>query len=319
MIVVASSNGRIGINAATEILRQGGTAVDAVEAGIRLVEANPEDHSVGYNGYPNILGEVELDASMMNGRTLESGAVGALKGYVHAITLARQVMERLPHVLLVGDGASRFAAEMGHVPQPEMLQPETRTVWANCLRANMSDSDIEAIGERTDLARWVELATDPERTKGTVNFIAQDKNGNICTGVSTSGWAWKYPGRLGDSPIIGAGNYADNRYGAAACTGMGEMAIRASTAHSLVFYLKMGLSLAEASERAMADLRDLGGRYISVMNLVAIDKEGNHAGYSSAEDRSYIYQTPDMPECEELPRTVVSIPPRWGKTGLQRI
>ncbi len=317
MIVVASSNGRIGIQAATQILRQGGTAVDAVEAGIRLVEANPEDHTVGYNGYPNILGEVELDASIMNGRTLESGAVGALKGYVHAITLARQVMERLPHVLLVGDGASRFAAEMNNPPQPEMLRPETRTVWADRLRpemgqVNLSDDAVAQLASRADLARWVELATDPERTKGTVNFIAQDSVGNICTGVSTSGWAWKYPGRLGDSPIIGAGNYADNRYGAAACTGMGEMAIRASTAHSLVFYMKMGLSLAEACERAMIDLRDLDGRFISVMNLVAIDKDGNHAGFSSEDGRTYIYQTPDMAECEELPRTVVSVPPRWG-------
>ncbi len=312
MIVVASSNGRIGITAAIEILRQGGTAVDAVEAGIRLVEANPEDHTVGFNSYPNILGEVELDASMMNGRTLESGAVGALKGYLHAITVARQVMEQLPHVLLVGHGANRFAAEMGHPPQAEMLLPETRDVWANRLRADMSDADITQIAQRTDLAQWVELATDPERAKGTVNFIAQDKEGNICTGVSTSGWAWKYPGRLGDSPIIGAGNYADNRYGAAACTGMGEMAIRACTAHSLVFYLKMGLGVMEASQRAMADLRDLDGRFISAMNLVAIDKDGNHAGFSSVDGRTYIYQTPDMPDCEELPRTVVPVPPRWG-------
>lgn len=312
MIVVASSNGRIGINAATQILRQGGTAVDAVEAGIRLVETNPEDHTVGFNGYPNILGEVELDASIMNGRTLESGAVGAMSGYLHAITVARQVMEQLPHVLLVGDGANRFAAEMGHPLQTEMLLPEIRDVWRNRLRPDMDDDDIAQIAERSDLSRWVELATDPERAKGTVNFIAQDKDGNICTGVSTSGWAWKYPGRLGDSPIIGAGNYADNRYGAAACTGMGEMAIRACTAHSLLFYMKMGLSVTEASARAMADLRDLDGRFISVMNLVAIDKDGNHAGFSSVDGRSYIYQTPDMPDCEEIGRTVVPIPPRWG-------
>lgn len=317
MIVVASSNGRIGMDAATEILRQGGTAVDAVEVGIRLVEANPDDHTVGFNGYPNILGEVELDASIMNGRTLESGAVGAMKGYLHAITVARQVMERLPHVLLVGDGASRFAAEMGHPPQTNMLLPETREVWANRLRQDTGDvslanGDVSQIVNRTDLSRWVQLATDPERAKGTVNFIAQDKDGNICTGVSTSGWAWKYPGRLGDSPVIGAGNYADNRYGAAACTGMGEMAIRGVTAHSLVFYMKMGLSVAEASERAMIDLRDLDGRFISVMNLIALDKNGNHVGYSSVAGRTYVYQTTDMPECEELPRTVVPIPPRWG-------
>lgn len=312
MIIVASSNGRIGIEAANEVLRQGGTAVDAVETGIRLVEANPEDHTVGYNGYPNILGEVELDASIMNGRTLESGAVGALKGYLYAITVARQVMEKLPHVMLVGDGANRFAAEMGHPPQTDMLLPEIRAVWANRLRKDLLNGDISEITGRTDLSHWVQMATDPERAKGTVNFIAQDKDGHICTGVSTSGWAWKYPGRLGDSPIIGAGNYADNRYGAAACTGMGEMAIRACTAHSLVFYIKMGMSVTEASERAMMDLRDLDGRFISVMNLIALDKDGNHAGYSSVHGRSYIYQTPDMPECEELPRTVVPIPPRWG-------
>jgi beta-aspartyl-peptidase (threonine type) len=221
-------------------------------------------------------------------------------------------MEQLPHVLLVGDGANRFAAEMGHPQQTEMLLPKTRAVWANRLRPDMDDNDIAQIASRTDLSRWVELATDPERAKGTVNFIAQDKEGHICTGVSTSGWAWKYPGRLGDSPIIGAGNYADNRYGAAACTGMGEMAIRACTAHSLVFYLKMGLSVAEASKRAMADLRDLDGRFISVMNLIALDKDGNHAGYSSDEGRTYIYQTPDMPDCEEIDRTVVPVPPRWG-------
>ena len=312
MIVVASSNGRIGIEAATEILRQGGTAVDAVEAGIRLVEANPEDHTVGFNGYPNILGEVELDASIMNGRTLESGAVGALKGVWHAITVARQVMEQLPHVMLVGDGANRFAAEMGHPQQNIMLLPETREVWASRLRNDLRNGDLSQIASQRELSRWVQIATDPERAKGTVNFIAQDKDGNICTGVSTSGWAWKYPGRLGDSPIIGAGNYADNRYGAAACTGMGEMAIRACTAHSLVFYMKMGQNLAEASEQAMKDLRDLDGRFISVMNLIALDKDGNHAGYSSVSGRTYIYQTPNMPDCEELPRTVVPIPPRWG-------
>lgn len=312
MIVIASSNGRIGIEAATKVLRQGGTAVDAVEAGIRLVELNPEDHTVGFNGYPNILGEVELDASMMNGRTLESGAVGAMTGYVHAISVARQVMERLPHVLLVGDGANRFAAEIGQPRQKEMLLPETRDVWANRLRHDMNETEIAQIGSQPDLSRWVELATDPERAKGTVNFIAQDKNGDICTGVSTSGWAWKYPGRLGDSPIIGAGSYADNRFGAAACTGMGEMAIRACTAHSMVFYMKMGLSVAEASARAFADLRDLDGRYISVMNTIALDKEGNHAGYSSVEGRSYIYQTPAMADFEEIGRTVVPVPPRWG-------
>src|ERR687884_2062386 len=113
MIIIASSNGDVGIPAAWEILQGGGTALDAVEAATRLVEDNPADHSVGYNGYPNLLGEVELDASIMDGTTLRAGAVGALRGYRHPISVARRVMEDLPHVMLVSEGAARFAAEIG--------------------------------------------------------------------------------------------------------------------------------------------------------------------------------------------------------------
>ncbi len=290
MIVIASKNGAIGIGEAVEVLKQGGTAIDAVEAGIRLVEANPEDHTVGYGGYPNLLGEVELDASIMNGRTLESGAVGAMKMYPYAISVARKVMETLPHVLLVGDGAERFAAEMGFAKQ-ELLTAEARAVWARRLQQDMPAHTFDHLQEQTAIREWVRLATDPERAKGTVNFIAQDKHGDIACGVSTSGWAWKYPGRIGDSPIIGAGNYADNRYGAAACTGMGEMAIRGATAHSYLFYMKMGLSLQEAGTRAMQDLNDLGGRFLSMMRIIALDKNGSHAGFSSGEGHTYIFQT----------------------------
>ncbi len=310
MIVVASSNGKVGIETAVQILRDGGTAIAAVEAGIHLVEDNPEDHTVGYGGFPNLLGDVELDASMMNGRTLESGAVGAVKGYPHPISIARKVMETLPHVLLVGDGAQRFAAEMGFSTQ-EMLSAEARTIWEERLQKDMSPDTFAQLQEQTELRNWVRLATDPERAGGTVNFIAQDGNGDIACGVSTSGWAWKYPGRLGDSPIIGAGNYADNRYGAAACTGMGEMAIRGATAHTVVFYMKMGLSLEEAGQRAMADLNDLDGRFLSVMNIVALDKNGRPAGFTSSEGRTYIYQTDDMTEAAEVDRTYVPVQSRW--------
>ncbi|NHZ72577.1 MAG: asparaginase [Aquificales bacterium] len=310
MIVTASVNGKVGIEAAVQVLREGGTAVDAVEAGIRLVEANSDDHTVGYGGFPNLLGEVELDASIMNGRSLESGAVGAVKGYPYPISIARKVMETLPHVLLVGDGAERFAAEMGF-SQQELLTEEAHAIWRSRLQKDMPPDVFAHLQEQTELRDWVRLATDPERAKGTVNFIAQDKNGDIACGVSTSGWAWKYPGRLGDSPIIGAGNYADNRYGAAACTGMGEMAIRAATAHTLVFYMKMGLSLEEAGKRAMDDLNDLGGRFLSLMRIIALDKDGNHAGFGSAKDLFYIYQTADMSAPAEVARTYVPIQSRW--------
>ena len=312
MIIVASSNARVGIQQGMEILRAGGSALDAVEAAIRLVEDNPADNSVGYNGFPNILGELELDASIMDGATLESGAVAAMRNYREAISIARKVMETLPHVLLAGDGAERFAAEMGYKRQAEMLTEEIRSFREKRLRQDMPAEVFAELAERSDLYEWVKLATDPQRTRGTVNVLAQDAQGNLCTGVSTSGWAWKYPGRVGDSPIIGAGNYADNRYGAAGCTGMGEMAIRAATAHSVIFYLKNGLSLEEAGIQAMQDLNDLGGKYVSVMSIVALDKDGRPAGFTSMADRTYIYQTDDMAEYVELPRTYVEIQKRWN-------
>ena len=314
MIVIASSNGNVGIEAAMDVLRKGGSAVDAVEAGIRLVEANPADRSVGYNGYPNILGQAEMDACIMRGDTLETGAVAGMKAQFYAISVARKVMESLPHVLLVGEGADRFSREMGFEDSAEMVGDEVMGIWEKNLRRDMADdlfSDIHT-DDSIPLADYVRMATDPERVMGTVNFSAQDKNGDICSGVSTSGWGWKYPGRVGDSPIIGAGNYADNRYGACACTGMGEMAIRASTAHSLVFYMKMGVPLVEAAQRTMADLRDLGGRFIAGMNLVALDKDGNHTACTSHTGRTYIWQTDDMATFEETERTYVDIPSRWA-------
>ena len=319
MIVVASANGDVGIQAAMDVLKSGGSAVDAVEAGIRLVEDNEKDHSVGRNSYPNILGDLELDASIMNGRTLESGAVAAMKNYPAAISVARQVMERLPHVHLAGEGAERFAAEMGLPRDEAMVSEAIMAIRERHLKSAMPEETFNNLASQTDLWDWVKVATDPEKKYGTVNFIAQDGNGDICCGVSTSGWAWKFPGRVGDSPMIGAGNYADNRYGAAACTGMGEMAIRACTAHSLVFYMKMGLSVHHASTRAMEDLRDLGGSYVSRMSLISLDKEGNHGGFTSHKPNEdthekvsmYIFQRDDMAQYEATPRSYVEIPERW--------
>jgi len=320
MLIIASHNGAIGIADAMRALQSGASAMDAVETGIRAVEANPEEHSVGYNGYPNILGELELDASIMDGRSLNSGAVALMRGFPYAISVARQVLERkLPHVLLAGAGAERFAREIGAEHWDEMLTEEIRTVWWKRLaavgatqRVDRHSTENPVLTADTPLLDWVKLATDPERVKGTVNFIAIDRAGDIASGVSTSGWAWKYPGRIGDSPIIGAGNYADNRYGACACTGMGEMAIRASTARSLVLYLQMGPSLRDAGRRAMSDLRDLGGDYIGGMNLVALNRDGEHVGFASEAGRTYIFQRADMAAHEEVECEVVEIPPRWG-------
>jgi beta-aspartyl-peptidase (threonine type) len=304
MIVVASKNGMVGIKESMEVLKAGGSAIDAVETGIRQVEANPDDHTVGYGGYPNLLGQVELDASIMDGRTLAAGAVGAIQSYRYPISIARKVMEHLPHVFLVGHGAERFAMEMGF-EQEDLLTEAARQVWQQRLRGSMSEETLAQLAEQPDLSKWVKMATDPEQVAGTVNFIAQDSQGNICAGVSTSGVAWKYPGRVGDSPIIGAGIYADNCYGAATCTGIGEMAIRGGTARSVVLYLKMGLALAKAGQQAMEDLNDLGGPYRARMNLIVLDSTAQHAGFSNAEGRTYIWMTDDMQEPEEVLRIYV--------------
>jgi beta-aspartyl-peptidase (threonine type) len=152
------------------------------------------------------------------------------------------------------------------------------------------------------IRRFARLAVDPDRPNETVNLIAVDARGSLAAGVSTSGWAWKYPGRLGDSPVIGAGNYADNRYGAAACTGRGEMAMRLCTAHSVVMYLKMGMRLVDAGVQAMKELAYLVDPYFGRVSIVAVDARGNHAAFSNAPDATYVYMTESMETYVEAPR-----------------
>jgi L-asparaginase / beta-aspartyl-peptidase len=311
-IAVASANGKGGLPAAIEILRDGGSALDAVIAGTTIVEANPEDHTVGFSGLPNMLGEVELDASVMEGGGLRAGAVGALKGYQDAVELARKVMDALPHVLVVGDGASQFAAELGFHPK-ELLTAEAEAIW----RKRIKDDDDRDASYLTRVRELVAAsASDPdyadlgEPPHGTVNFIARDRDGDIACAVSTSGWAWKYPGRLGDSPIVGAGNYADNRWGAAACTGRGEMAQRCLTAHSVVTFMRFGMTLDEAIRQAMQDLDHLDDPFRSEMNIVAIDKDGNPGGASTAPGKTYVFMAEGMQEPEERSRTYVPPSPQ---------
>ena len=315
MLVISSRNGDVGIEAAMDVLKRGGSALDAVEAGIRLVEANADDHSVGFGGYPNLLGEVELDAAMMNGaepdqrrgwraQGLQIPDFGGAQG--DGETAARLPRRRRRGALCCGNGlrGGGFAHGLHRAKRGSVACRLTcRTArWRTC-------------PELPDLWRYVEITTDPERTHGTTNFIAQDARGDIAVGVSTSGWAWKYPGRIGDSPIVGAGLYADNRYGAAACTGTGEMAIRAATAHSIVFYMKMGVPLVEAGQRAMTDLNDLGGRYLSGMNFIALDRDGNHAGFSNREGATYLCYADTMSAPEEVARQCVPLTQRWERVN----
>ena len=179
MLLLGSWNAVDAMPASMQILKDGGTALDAVEAAIRLVEADPDEHTVGVGGWPNVLGEVELDASIMDGRNRASGAVGAIRGFPHPISVARRVMERLPHVFLVGQGAADFAKEMGFAPQETLTDVAARE-WIERVQANVPIDRIPYLLHRREMTPWVNFAKDPRRIHGTINVIAVDEPGRYC-------------------------------------------------------------------------------------------------------------------------------------------
>ena len=307
MIVVTNNEGTPGVPVTARLLAEGKPALDAIEAGIRLVETDESIRTVGRGGWPNLLGEVELDAAVMDGTTLRTGAIGAIKGYLHPISIARAVLQRLPHVFLVGSGAERFAREIGAEPGENLIADSAR-VWRNWFEAEVSEADRKRWPD-VPLIELCKHAVDPERGRDTTTFIAQDASGQICGGVSTSGWGWKYPGRLGDSPVIGAGMYADTRYGACACTGAGEMTIRAGTSRAVVLYMKMGMSVEAAVREAVEDMRALKGGLINRVTIHAIDTKGNHkvvAVNGNRQNTYYIWNKGDAAP-RLLPAEIVTI------------
>ena len=203
-----------------------------------------------------MLGQVELDASVMDGRTLASGAVGAVKGYPNPIEIARKVMELTPHVMLVGEGAELFAKRHGFTTS-ELLTEASSGPGRSASRArhgaggNAYEDSISSSGDVVD--DWVKLLHDRDLRHDQCHRARRPRRHRLRRDDQRLGFKW--PGRVGDSPIIGAGNYADNRFGAAACTGRGEMAIRCNTAHSIVMYMRFGMPLDEALTAAMHDLR----------------------------------------------------------------
>ena len=275
MFILVNEEGKVGLRSGLEALRRGATALDVVEAAIRPVEADPAVHSVGRGGWTNLLGASECDASIIDGRSRRAGSVAALRGHLHAISVARQVMERLPHVLLVGEGATRFAREI-KAEAVEMVTGEARAEHREWIGRNLPPGALEAL--RADpslaLAEHAWTATRAVLEKGTTIAVVIDAEGAMAAGVSSSGWAYKYPGRVGDSGVIGAGIYADQRYGACGCTHTGEMTIRAGTARAVVMAMKKGASVEEACLEAIEDLRSLEGGLIGSVTVHAIDREG---------------------------------------------
>ena len=274
MLLVANAEAWPGFPTTIELLRAGTDSLTAMVEGISKVELEPKVRSVGYGGWPNMLGVMECDAAVMDGNTREIGAVGAVPNTIPVARLAHEVLKRLPHVMLTGDGARRFATETGFSVDDVLLE-DSKRVWWERLEKEMTPGQVAAFPD-TPLAPLLKTITDPERVRDTTVWLSADASRGIHAATSTSGWAWKYPGRLGDSPIPGAGYYADSRYGAAACTHTGEMTMRASTARSIVLAMKLGYSLTDAVKLAVDELDELTGGFLGGVVIHAVDANGNH-------------------------------------------
>jgi isoaspartyl peptidase/L-asparaginase-like protein (Ntn-hydrolase superfamily) len=311
-VIVGSERSEVGLPLGMAVLRDGGTAMDAVEVALRACEDNLADHYVGTSGLPNARGVVELDASLMVGSTRAFGAVAALQGYPHPISVARAVIERLPqHCVLVGEGAATFAAECGF-ETADLLTDESRRLFAEALA--VTDDAVE--GERTasqagdhayrlaalDLVRRFAPHDGPW---GTINVLALDAHGELVVGVSTSGYPWKYPGRVGDSALPGAGTWCDLRAGGAACTGRGELSLRAGTARSVVEALRRGDDVEKACLDALADAGELPDEFRAELRVLALTPDGRHGGAAGQPDSTYAVMTTDSAAPEIHPRSVL--------------
>jgi N4-(beta-N-acetylglucosaminyl)-L-asparaginase len=290
-VVIASANGLEAVKKAWSVLQAGGDPLDAVVSGVNIVEDDPDDVTVGYGGIPNEEGVVQLDASVMDGRTMKAGAVGALEGIKNPSKVARLVMERTNRVFLVGPGALKFAKAHGF-PEENLLTERSRKIWLYWKeRLSSKDDWIERGDEEEkdpDIRWYIErFGVEDFRPQGTINCDALTASGDLVGTTTTSGLFFKVPGRLGDSPVIGAGLYVDNEVGACGSTGWGEGNLRSCGSHSVVEFMRQGKSPQEAGlkvlERIVAfakDNRDKKGRPNYNINFYAVNKNGQYAGTS---------------------------------------
>jgi len=263
---------------ALKVLQGGGSALDAVEQGVRLVETSGNT-SVGLSGKPNAAGVVQLDACIMNGPEHQAGSVAGVEGVVHPISAARLVMEKTPHVMLVGAGAHWFAEQNG-----------------------LEVRDGQA--DKANYREWLTRQKRPTPGKGdkpenhdTIAQIILDAGGNIAGGCSTSGWSGKVPGRVGDSPIIGGGVYVDNEVGAAGATGLGENVMRYCASYQVVENMRHGMSPTEACAEAIRRIArtDPQGMDLAI-NFIAIDKQGEFGAAGTQANFPYSVTTPTFSE-----------------------
>ena len=277
-----NETGQNAVKAGYEILADGGFALDAVEKGTNIIEVDPVDTSVGYGGLPNEHGVVQLDSSIMDGKTYNAGAVACLENIKTPCSVARIVMERTDHVLLVGKGALEFAKKWGF-KEENLLTDKARKIWLRW-RENLNERDDWGPPDHLRKEEKMSVLFDPyegiEHHYGTTNVLAVDSNGDISGITSTSGLSWKIPGRVGDSPIIGAGLYVDNEVGAAGATGRGEDVIKSCATYFVVLRMKQGRSPQQACEDALKMIVDkykkVNPEFFPSEKFVAINKKGEY-------------------------------------------
>ncbi len=270
--------------AAWQILGKGGRALDAVEAGVMVPEADPHNQSVGLGGRPDRDGRVTLDACIMD-ENAKCGSVACLEHIVHAISVARAVMEKTPHVMLVGDGALQFALANGFKKE-KLLTPKSEAEWKDWLKEHKYKpvNNIENV------------LPGGEKNHDTIGMVAMDKNGNLSGACTTSGLSYKMHGRVGDSPIIGAGLYVDNEVGAATSTGVGEEVIRIVGSHLVVELMRQGMSPETACKAAVERIvsRNPAAAKEVQVGFLALNKKGEYGAYSLQKGFSYAVKSGDV-------------------------
>ncbi|MFL5742901.1 MAG: N(4)-(beta-N-acetylglucosaminyl)-L-asparaginase [Flavisolibacter sp.] len=271
--------------AAWKVLEGGGKALDAVETGVQVPEADPRDQSVGYGGLPDRDGKVTLDASIMDDKG-NCGAVMFLEGIKHPIRVARMVMEKTPHVQLAGEGALQFAIANGFRVE-NLLTPESEKAWKEWLKNSHYDP--------MTIPRLLESQNQPgqKNNHDTIGMLAQDASGKLSGACTTSGMAFKMRGRVGDSPIIGAGLFVDNEVGAATSTGVGEEVVRICGSHTVVELMRQGYAPEEACKKTVERILHKRGEKAKDIQVgfIAIDKNGLYGGYAIQKDFTYVVQT----------------------------
>ncbi len=286
-VVVSSANGMRATARAAAMIQGGADTLDAVIAGVNIVEEDPNDITVGYGGLPNEDGVVELDSCVMHGPTCRCGAVAALRNIKTPSRVAKLVMERTDHVLIVGEGALRFARAHGF-EEVNLLTDKARRIWLRWKETH-SDRDDWIAPEVGSKDARSDAATVLPFTYGTINCCALDTQGDLSSVTTTSGLSYKIPGRVGDSPIIGAGLFVDNEIGAAGSTGRGEAVIKICGSHTVVEGMRAGMSPAMACLRALRRivdtttekrLKNADGRPNFDVKFYAVAKDGRYGAAS---------------------------------------